>query len=87
MNKLLAAAAIALCALAAPTTAHAFACMPPDPECTGSHVTPLPHVEPCKWNGTDYVVNSTCVILPKPSTHKCPAGYRWVAEMKACNGD
>lgn len=33
------------------------------------------------------VITANCVIRPKPGTHQCPAGYRWVEEMKACNGD
>jgi hypothetical protein len=32
-------------------------------------------------------ITANCVILPRPGTHKCPAGYSWDETMKACNDD
>lgn len=32
-------------------------------------------------------ITADCVISPKPGTHECPPGYRWVDSMQACNDD
>jgi hypothetical protein len=53
-------------------------------------ISPFPHaVAPAatREECPPGVITANCVILPKPGTHKCPAGYSWDETMKACNDD
>jgi hypothetical protein len=51
-------------------------------------ISPFPHaVAPAREECAGGNITANCVILPKPGTHKCPAGYSWDESMKACNDD
>jgi hypothetical protein len=50
-------------------------------------ISPFPQAAATREECPPGAITANCVILPKPGTHKCPAGYSWDETMKACNDD